>query len=489
MGKEQIVEHSRAAETGFESTRSGAEEERKMAVAVNNHGMSAPDPSPEIHPTCQRHASRIRWPANMSWLPTHLFEMRRADGMPANSHPLPTADPLRSPRSPDTASPIYPDRAIRPLPSRRLKSKLSPEQASHIVYPPDPPAPPALPLAAGVHGEEGPRGAYAGHVHSHPRQAGHVGFHAHHHHHDGAAGEVDGEDSRCTCGHDGDDALDSGDEEAEFDHPDYRYTTPTPTPAGQPGHVHEQVIAHEQVLAAAAAAQAMAGRKLREAAKMQGRLPAALTTPATQSLAGNPAAAAADGYESFENTSNKKKRKIPLSTGGAGLGVNHHQHQAHATSQLTAEMASMGLDGAGSSEAAGGSAAYASLSAVAAASGTGISGAGRGRYGRSSAGAGPRNGMRRPLGASNGYSPKGAGSARGEGLARVDGTTGMYIECILAAGESRRAGGAWRAVAAGGGGGGAWRCQAASSLLPWLTAYTLHFLLSPPALLVSDAFC
>ena len=158
MGKEQIVEHSRAAETGFESTRSGAEEERKMAVAVNNHGMSAPDPSPEIHPTCQRHASRIRWPANMSWLPTHLFEMRRADGMPANSHPLPTADPLRSPRSPYTASPIYPDRAIRPLPSRRLKSKLSPEQASHIVYPPDPPAPPALPLAAGVHGEEGPRG-------------------------------------------------------------------------------------------------------------------------------------------------------------------------------------------------------------------------------------------------------------------------------------------------------------------------------------------
>ncbi|KAI7653739.1 hypothetical protein KC319_g10430, partial [Hortaea werneckii] len=40
-----------------------------------------------------------------------------------------TRSPSSAARSPDTASPIYPDRAIRPLPRSRLKSRLSPEQA------------------------------------------------------------------------------------------------------------------------------------------------------------------------------------------------------------------------------------------------------------------------------------------------------------------------------------------------------------------------
>ncbi|EOD49452.1 Protein ibd2 [Neofusicoccum parvum] len=81
----------------------------------------------------------------------------------------------------------------------------------------------------------------------------------------------------------------------------------------------------------------------------------------------------ADGYESFENTNNKKKRKIPVS-GSAG----HHGN-------LTAEMASMGIsthggDGAHDGENNVGQYYGSGSSAMPApGSGTGISGAGRGR--------------------------------------------------------------------------------------------------------------
>ena len=87
-----------------------------------------------------------------------------------------------------------------------------------------------------------------------------------------------------------------------------------------------------------------------------------------------------DGYDSFENTNNKKKRKIPTS---GGLGGHH--------SSLSSEMAHMGITstrdfdssqpdmdgGIGHYYGTGSSAVPASSS-----SGTGISGAGRGRYGR-----------------------------------------------------------------------------------------------------------
>ncbi len=101
-----------------------------------------------------------------------------------------------------------------------------------------------------------------------------------------------------------------------------------------------------------------------------------------------------DGYDSFENTNNKKKRKIPTS---GSLG----SHQ----SSLSADMAQMGISSAGDidigqSESDGGVGHYygtgnSALPAVS--SGTGISGAGRGRYGR----AGARYyGGRSPLGVS-----------------------------------------------------------------------------------------
>ena len=89
-----------------------------------------------------------------------------------------------------------------------------------------------------------------------------------------------------------------------------------------------------------------------------------------------------DGYDSFENTNNKKKRKIPTS----GISGGHH-------STLSAEMANMGISpshdgdishfasngGVGQYYGTGSSAIPAGMP------GTGISGAGRGRYGRSGA--------------------------------------------------------------------------------------------------------
>ena len=102
-------------------------------------------------------------------------------------------------------------------------------------------------------------------------------------------------------------------------------------------------------------------------------------------------ASSADGYESFENTSNKKKRKIPLSSASS-------MHQ----SQLSAEMASMGisqgdgaLDETGREQLAAQQHSHTSAPATSGA-GTGISGAGRGRYGRQNS----RN-ERRPLSTMN----------------------------------------------------------------------------------------
>ncbi|KAI4283943.1 MAG: hypothetical protein L6R38_001816 [Xanthoria sp. 2 TBL-2021] len=86
-----------------------------------------------------------------------------------------------------------------------------------------------------------------------------------------------------------------------------------------------------------------------------------------------------DGYDSFENTNNKKKRKIPTS---GGLGGHH--------SSLSTEMAHMGISStrdfdSSQPEMDGGIGHYygtGSSAVPASSSGTGLSGAGRGRYGR-----------------------------------------------------------------------------------------------------------
>lgn len=261
-------------------------------------------------------------------------------------------------RSPDTASPIYPERAIRPLPRNRLKSKLSPEQASTIQFPPEPPPIPPT-LSFNIPETSAPnhhRHLTNGHAHR---------DHDHDHDHDHDPDDEDYDHCQhrrghrlvhhhCTCHED----ADSGEDEVEFDHPDYRYP---PAPMMTNGVAVKPVDSLQ--------------RRLVEAARASGKSPPTGST-----------ASSADGYESFENTSNKKKRKIPLS-GASSM------HQ----SSLSAEMANMGISNthrngapddisvhgmtAAELEQYHAQAAHASNGG----SGTGISGAGRGRYGRQEA--------------------------------------------------------------------------------------------------------
>lgn len=281
---------------------------------------------------------------------------------------------LSGSRSPDTISPVFPERAIRPLPRARLLSRLSPEQASNIVFPPDPPPiSPTLNLA--------PPGQVNGSTQQARVTSGDVAHGHYLHHHPQSQPQQQKQSQQhlarrdehghlhCTCGEE----VDSGEEEVEFDLPEYRY------PDGPMGNVQ---------------------MRLMRAAQQAAKSPSAIS-----------ATSSADGYESFENTSNKKKRKIPLSN---TTSMNQ--------SQLSAEMANMGL--AGSPDGAiddgrGGMAMSESYnmpplqqSSGAPPSGTGISGAGRGRMRQSGK---VETGLRRPLGSSNpntvnGYAPSRSGS-------------------------------------------------------------------------------
>ncbi|KAK5134213.1 hypothetical protein LTR08_006873 [Meristemomyces frigidus] len=266
-----------------------------------------------------------------------------------------------SPRSPDTASPVYPDRAIRPLPRSRLTARLSPEQAGNLIYPPDPPPMGPTLRFSGQAEHADDRGPVVqngvgrdGYHNAHPSQYHTVApQHEHHHHH-------------CTCGED----IGSDEDEAEFDHPDYRYqgyagaiSTPTPANTSALGLMNgsKRVDSIQ--------------RRLVELGK------AGLPPQSAASVASS-----ADGYESFENTSNKKKRKIPLSS---ALSMPSASMSSVHQSQLSAEMASMGIsgqtDGAGDDVASVngvGGAGTQVYTPVTPSSGTGISGAGRGRYGR-----------------------------------------------------------------------------------------------------------
>jgi len=200
--------------------------------------------------------------------------------------------------------------------------------------------------------------------------------------------------SHCTCGEDGD----SGDDEVEFDHPDYRYTTAQ-------GMIKEMT-------AAAAGAKSLGDMQQKLLEQMHaGKI----------SLPPVSTASSADGYESFENTSNKKKRKIPLSSASS-------MHQ----SQLSAEMASMGISqGDGLlDEPVGGPVAVQhqqySPASAASGSGTGISGAGRGRYGRQTA-----RTDRRPLSTMNtvnGYTAR-VPSKAGLDVLSAQGESHPYREC------------------------------------------------------------
>lgn len=249
--------------------------------------------------------------------------------------------------SPDTTSSIYPERPIRPLPKRPLRSRLSPELADSILYPPAPAI--SKPLFFQPPSETG---FYENGVNTKVPEIDKVLIEAQ----NGVNG--DGKHGYQFKGND----LDSDDEDG----------------LGIGRYVTQRAVY----------VNGSSGRD----------------ESIAQSASSNDSV---DGYDSFENTNNKKKRKIPTS---GSLG-NHH-------TSLSAELANMGISSSRegdlatqvSSDSGTGQYYTSPSSAISGSvSGTGISGAGRGRYGRS----GARNASgRSPLGVSmNGSNAWQAGRA------------------------------------------------------------------------------
>lgn len=208
---------------------------------------------------------------------------------------------------------MFPDRPIRPLPKRRIRSRLSLEQADSIVYPPLPQASsplfttPKSPSTRGV-GNRYFDGELDGAVEDHDHDHEHV----------------------CGCGGDHSD-LESEDEDEKASLAQ-RYSWP-----GRMMRLPRQQLEH---------------------GVNRNRVP--LPNSSTSS---------ADGYESFENSNNKKKRKIPvsgiMSSGGMdsidSVAGSHSIDDGHGN-----------LEQYYASSAVGGSSPH----------GAGMAGASRGRYAR-----------------------------------------------------------------------------------------------------------
>lgn len=238
-----------------------------------------------------------------------------------------------SPSSPttnssETTSPIYPDRPIRPLPKRPLRSRLSPEVADSIRYPP-------TPASSSLFNAYSP---------SSRRATGILG--------DLKAEALDETliQAQNACNGDAKNGYQFRGNELEMDEEDglgliRRYQSQRSRPTMVlPSRAYTNGASRNQ-------------------------------EPLSQSVVSSNESI--DGYDSFENTNNKKKRKIPTS---GNLGSHH--------SSLSADMANMGISQGHDLEAPPftqdtGVGQSASSNASSNVVGTGISGAGRGRYGRS----------------------------------------------------------------------------------------------------------
>ncbi len=251
----------------------------------------------------------------------------------------------------ETTSPIYPDRPIRPLPKRRLRSRLSPELAESILSQSASIA--SKPLFCLPYGD----------TTTYPDRSVSGGGIVE------ADSELDGAQQVYNGG------VKNG----------YQFKG---TDLDSDGDDGSGVLRHFQVQ------RQTPPTIVRGATNGEGRIEIGKHTKPPNIQSAPSSAESVDGYDSFENTNNKKKRKIPTS----GTLGNHH-------STLSAEMAHMGISSSRNLEGLqaehdGGAGQYYGTgnSAIpAVSSGTGISGAGRGRYGR----AGTRTtGGRSPLGVS-----------------------------------------------------------------------------------------
>lgn len=236
-----------------------------------------------------------------------------------------------------TSPPVYhnnaadrsdrPDRPIRPLPKRRLRERLSPEVAGTISYPPAPQTTPAL--------------------FSYPCNL---------------KGGFLEEDSTATG--------------RDF----------------QPDFSGRQASRRNGIGAEAGLEEAPPRRAVvsRPPAESLGRPARLLQKPDTSRQGHSPqpppsAASSADGYDSFENTNNKKKRKIPTAgemNGGHGLG-DHGLNDAHSLpGGLAVTPDRSGENGSSTSVPYYGTGNFVTA-------GQNISGPGRGRFGRARNGRSP----------------------------------------------------------------------------------------------------
>ncbi|KAL8738278.1 MAG: hypothetical protein Q9181_000913 [Wetmoreana brouardii] len=249
----------------------------------------------------------------------------------------------------ETTSPIYPDRPIHPLPKRRLRSRLSPETADSIAYPTA--SGPTKPLFSLPFIEPVPF------VNGSPVEAS-------------SDGVTSGSFSEPPFGRNKNGYQFRGsDPESDEDDADglmRRYQIQRKGSLSLPQNINKDdhragIVKYTKV-----------------------SMP--MSAPSPQD--------SVDGYDSFENTNNKKKRKIPIS---GSLGSHH--------SSLSAEMAHMGispsqefdisppeLDGGVGHYYGTGSSVVPAISSV-----SGINGAGRGRCGKAAA---RMSSERSPLGVS-----------------------------------------------------------------------------------------
>ncbi|KAL5334349.1 hypothetical protein BJX70DRAFT_378425 [Aspergillus crustosus] len=222
--------------------------------------------------------------------------------------------------APDTPSPIYPDRLIRPLPRRTFRSRLSIDAADSIPYPLAPPTTQLFYGTAATNGES------INESKLYVQQDDGRDLSSDQDHHPLYESGID---------------LDSGDEDGPVvvrRSAGFRGSSLSPTPSG----VRQQALLN----------------KGKEQPTM------------------SPPAAGPDGYDAFENTNNKKKRKIPT-PGNTG---SHH-------SSLSPEFANIGLANSeqhhSSSAGEGGHAStFYGTGSPASPVSSGMSGPGRGRLGR-----------------------------------------------------------------------------------------------------------
>lgn len=219
--------------------------------------------------------------------------------------------------APDTPSPVYPDRLIRPLPKRTLRSRLPSDAADAILYPP---TPPAAQIFYGVSPET----------------------------------EETANDSKVYVQETAEAGGHDRNTEGSFHHPLEAALDL------ESGEEDGPVV-------------------VRRGAGFRG---SSLSPPGSSMPANGDgyqvksSSAGPDGYDAFENTNNKKKRKIPTP---GNLGGHH--------SSLSPEFASMGLTSSTRNPSAAVSdvttGTYYGGGNPASPLGSGISGSGRGRLGRS----------------------------------------------------------------------------------------------------------